>query len=393
MALNLKTRDQFVTDEIAAIQADLPNAYQFAVGSIVRAIVDSHSATAMWEQSLVQYVYNRERLATSTGADADSFVFDFGLTRLPAVPATGNVQFSSFVASTERLITVGSTVSTQDGAVSFAVIADATNTYYNEGLNAYVIPPGIGTIASPVSIPVQATTAGIIGNVKVNTIVVINSPITGIDKVNNEDAYEDGKDQQTDAELRLYFVAYLNSLSRATRSAIEFAVERVPNVVKFNVVENKNFDTGAEDLGYFYVVVDNGTGTPPLSLLTAVATSVEAYRGLTIRYDIKAPSVVTVNISATVTVPAIYTTPDYKLIIENALTQSLTLYIDLIPFGETLFYTRIAQIMYNTLQGLFPADINEINISSILLNGGTSNLTTTPKEALKAGTFTFTIPD
>jgi uncharacterized phage protein gp47/JayE len=391
MALNLKTRDQFVQDEIAAIQADLPGAYQFPVGSIVRALVDAHSATAMWEQALIQYVYNRERLSTSTGSDADSFVADFGLTRLPAVAATGNVQFASFVATTTRTINVGSTVSTQDGSVSFSVTADATNQYFNASQNAYVIPAGIGTIASPVSIPVQATTAGAIGNVKANTIVVINSPITGIDQVNNTAAFEDGKDKQTDPELRQYFIDYLNSLSRATKGAISFAIESVQNVVEYVLVENTNYDTGAQQLGYFYAVIDDGTGTPSQALIDSVINAIEAYRGLTIRFDVKAPIIVSAAIVATITMPAAYNTPAYISSIETAVSDALETYIDLIPFGETLYFTRIPQIIYNTLKDLFPIVIDQINVSGITLNGGTANLTSTTKQSLRASAPTINV--
>lgn len=386
MALNLKTRDQFVQDEVAAIQADLPGAYQFPVGSIVRAIVDAHSATAMWEQSLVQYIYNRERLSTSTGADADSFVADFGLTRLPAVAATGNVQFSSFVTNTSRTINVGATVSTQDGSVSFAVTKDTTNTFWNASANAYVIPSGQGTVASPATLPVQATTAGAIGNVKANVITVINSPITGIDNVNNANPFENGKDQQTDPQLRQYFIDYLNSLSRATQGAISFAVESVQGVVEYALVENKNYDTDAEQLGFFYVVVDDGTGTPSNELIQAVTNAVDAYRGLTIRFEVKAPIIIDAAIVATITMPAAYNTPTYISSIETAVSDALTTYVDLIPFGETLYYTRIAQIIYNTMNGLFPIIIDQINVSAITLNGGTSNLPSTKKQSLRTTT-------
>lgn len=384
MSLNLKTRDQFVQDEVAAIQANLPGAYQFSVGSIVLAIVDAHGSTAMWEQALVQYVYNRERLATSTGADADSFVGDFGLTRLPAEPATGNVQFASFTPTTIRTINVGSTVSILGGAVSFAITADATNTYFVPAQNAYVLPPGVGTVAVPVSIPVEANTAGAIGNVNANTITVINSPIPGIDTVNNGSPFDNGKDQQTDPELRVYFVSYLNSLNRATKGAIAFAVESVNGVVEYNLVENENYDTDAEQLGYFYVVVDDGSGTPPGELIASVVNAVEAYRGLTIRFDVKAPIIVDAAIVADITLPSIYNTPTYISSIVTSVTDALTTYISLIPFGETLYYTRISQIIYNVMNQLFPTIIDQINVSNVTLNGTTSDLPSSGKESIRA---------
>lgn len=386
MALNLLTRDQFVQNEVAAIQSVLPGAYQFTVGSIVLALVDAHSSTAMWEQSLIQYVYNRERLATSTGADADSFVGDFGLTRLPAVAATGTVQFSSFVATTARTINVGATVSVQGGSVSFQITADDTNTYYNSAQNAYIIPAGIGTIASPVSLPVQATTAGTIGNVQPNTITVINSPITGIDQVNNANAFVNGVNQQTDPQLRAYFVQWLQSLSRATKGAISFAVESVQGVQEYVLVENTNYDTGLEQLGYFYVVVDDGTGNPSNELVAAVTNAVDAYRGLTIRFEVKKPIVVDAEIVANVIMPSAYNTPTYISEIVNNISSALTLYVDLIPFGETLYYTRVPQIIYNVLNQMFPTIIDQINVNGITVNGSDADISTNFKQSLRTVT-------
>jgi uncharacterized phage protein gp47/JayE len=384
MSLNIKTRDQFVTDEVAAIEASAPGVFQFPEGSIVRAIVDAHGSTAIWEQSLVQLIYNRERLSTSTGEDADSFVADFGLTRIAAEPATGEVTFASFVNSTQRLIPVGSIVSTQDGSISFSVIADTTNPNFNSGLDGYVIDVG----TSSIDVPVQANTAGVIGNVAVNTITVINSPITGVDTVTNALAFDNGQDSQTDAQLRQYFIDYLNSLSKATKGAIEFAVESVNGVTEYIVVENTDYDTDTEKLGYFYVIVDNGTGTPPSDLLAGVTLAVDAVRGLTIRFEVKAPVVVLANITATIDLPAGYSNPTLASDVQTALQT----YINLIPFGETLFYTRIAQIIYNALQDIVPSNImDEINVTSILLNGGTSNLTSTTKQAIKPGTITINL--
>src|SRR5579863_1597263 len=94
--LNLKSREQLVNTEIAAIQGALPNTFQFPLGSVIRALVDADSTIAIWEESLIQFVNARCRLATSEGTDADSFVADFGLTRLPGVAASGLVTFASF---------------------------------------------------------------------------------------------------------------------------------------------------------------------------------------------------------------------------------------------------------------------------------------------------------
>jgi hypothetical protein len=381
-ALNIKTRAQFVTDEVAAIQAALPGTFLFPPGSIVRALTDGHSATAIWLQANQQYLYNRERLATSTGLDVDTFIADFGLTRLPGVASSGEVQFASFTPTIQRVILLDATVSTQDGSVSFKITEDDENPYWNASAGGYIIPPGIGTVGSPVSLPVEATVEGIIGNVNVNTITVINSPITGIDTVNNAIAFANGQDEQTDAQVRTYFVDYLNSLSKATVSAISFAIESYQEGVEFVLVENENYDTNEPELGYFYAVVDDGSGDPQPSFLAGIQNAVEAVRGLTIRFDIKAPIIVDAVITATVIRPSSYSNPGLAGLIETALTD----YVDTIPFGGTLYYSRISQVIYNVIQSVAPTIIDQFNVTAVLLNGGTSNLVATFKEGLRTVT-------
>jgi uncharacterized phage protein gp47/JayE len=382
MSLTIKTRDQFVQDEVTAIQASLPQTFLFPKGSVVRAFVDGHSSTAIWLQANQQFLYNRERLATSTGADADSFVNDFDLERLVAVAAIGIVTFASYTATTQRVVVVGSTVSVADGSVSFAVYADTANPNFNPDLNGYVL-----TIGTPsIDVPVRATAAGIIGNVNSGKITVINSPIVGVDTVINSAAFVTGRDQQSDAELRKYFVDYLNSLSKATKTAITFAIESYQEGLEFVLVENKNYTTGDEQLGFFFAVVDDGSGNPPDSLIDGIRNAVDLVRGLTIAFDIKKPELINIDISAQIQLPSGYTNP----ILVQYVTDALETYINLLPFGSTLYYTRIPQIIFNALRDLAPTLIDQFNVINISLNGGTSNITSTVKQSFKPHTITIT---
>jgi uncharacterized phage protein gp47/JayE len=385
MALILKSREQFVTDEITAIQAALPDTFQFPIGSIVRAIVEAHGGTALWEESLIDIVYNATRLSTSTGTECDTFVADFGFARKGATFASGDVTFSRFTPTQQGVISVGATVSTPDKSLQFAIIADTLNSFFNATLNAYVIPAGIGSA----SVPVQALTAGTIGNVIQDTLTVITSPVPGIDTVTNPLAFSNGTNAQSDAELRVAFVQYLASLSRATKAAIGFAVvNAVPNeIVEYELVENIDYNTGDQNLGQFWIVADDGTGNPTPQFLQAIRNAVELYRGFTIRFAVYAPIVVTANISATVTIPADYNNPDLETNIQTALET----YVNLIPIGGTLPYSRISSIIYNTIALDTTVILDQFNVTNVLLNSGTSDLIATNKEAIKPATPTITI--
>lgn len=391
MPLAIKTYEQFVQDEVAAIQAALPGFFRFPVGSIVRAIVDAHAGTALWEESLVQFVLARTRLSTSTGQDADTFVEDFGLKRLPAVASSGNVTFSSYTPTQQRIIPVtGTTVTTQDGKVSYGLVVDTANPNYNAGLNAYVMAPNVASI----TVPVKALVAGVIGNVTANTITVINSPIPGVDIVTNPQPFTNGKEKQTDNQLRAYFVQYINSRSEATKAALAFAIQSLGENVKFSLTENVNYSTGDPELGTFYAVVDDGSGAPPSPFLQQVEAAMELVRGFTIiSQGAYAPNEIPVSVSATITIPVAYSSssPDANSALQADIITALETYIDLVPFGETIYYARLIQIIYNVIAADAPTYIADTNVSNVLLNGLTADLPSTPKDEFTLGTFTINI--
>src|ERR1700722_5978208 len=124
MNLNLKAFSQLVEDMGAALQSSASNLIDVSVGSVVRAIFEANASVVLWIQWLILQVLQTTRASTSTGSDLDSWMLDFGLSRLPAVPSTGIVTFSRFAPNLAATIPVGSIVKTSDGSLSFSVTAD-----------------------------------------------------------------------------------------------------------------------------------------------------------------------------------------------------------------------------------------------------------------------------
>ena len=132
-----------------------------SVGSVVRAIFEANASVALWIQWLILQVLQTTRASTSTGADLNSWMLDFGLSRLPAVPSTGIVTFSRFVPNLTATIPVDSIVKTADGSLSFSVTEDDTFQFGNRASSGYVIPSGVASA----DLPVVCVTYGSIGNV------------------------------------------------------------------------------------------------------------------------------------------------------------------------------------------------------------------------------------
>src|SRR5574340_85330 len=165
---NITTQDfsTIVRTIVTAIQGGARTLVDLTVGSILRAVVEANAAVVLWLQGLILQLLATTRAATSNGSDLDTWVADYGLTRLPAVAATGQVSFSRFTATQQAVVPIGSTVQTGDGSQQYSVTIDTANAAYSAALGGYVLAAGV----SSVSVPVAAAKAGAAGNAAIGQI-------------------------------------------------------------------------------------------------------------------------------------------------------------------------------------------------------------------------------
>lgn len=372
MALNIKDFPTIVSDQVAAIQASSSSLVSTTIGSIIRALAEANAAVVLWLQGLIIALLATTRASTSTGTDLDSWVADYGLTRLAAVAATGQVTFSRFTPTLAASIPVGATVQTADGTQVFTVVADTTNAAFVPATSSYNLAAGVSSLA----IAVQAVTPGAGANVVIGGINTLSTAITGVDTVSNAAAFTNGANAETDAALRTRFVAYVASLSKATKQAVGYAITSLQTGLQYTLVENAQYN-GTADYGYFYVVVDDGTGTPSGTLLTSVQNAVDAVRPVTSRFGVFAPVVVPAVTTMTATIAAGYDPVATKLLVKNAVAN----YINLLPLGTTLAYSRILQVAYDASPGV-------TNITALLVNGATADITATAQQVVKSTSVT-----
>src|SRR5579875_239312 len=223
MNLNLQDFPTLMRGMAAGVQGASSALIDLTVGSVLRAVLEANASLALWLQWLIVQVLSVTRATTSNGPDLDSWMADYGITRLPAVAATGSVTFARFTPGIAALVPVGTVVRSTDGSESFAVVADATNAAYSAASNGYLV----AAAASAVNATVQAVTPGAAGNVQAGGITVLAAAIAGIDTVVNAGALTNGMDAESDTALRARFSSWAASLSRATPVAIRFAAAGV----------------------------------------------------------------------------------------------------------------------------------------------------------------------
>jgi len=320
----------FIQTQVAALQAAAQAIIDTTIGSLTLAWSQAVSGVALWLQAQVAQAIALTRFQTSYGSDADSWGGQFGFDRLPAVASTTTETFARYNTSQQAAIpagmlqngvlTGGAVVTTGPGGVQFMVTVDVTNPAWNAALGGYVVP--IGTAS--VTVPIQCLTAGTIGNVLANTIQSFISPIPYIDTCTNPSNVGNGVPAELDPAYKARFPLFLQGLASADEAAIESAIVSVQQNLQYYLVKNYDYPGTTPDNGSFFVVINDGSGSPPASLLTLVSNAVMAVTGFTVRFQgAYAPTLVTPSIALNVRVAAGYTAEAVEPAVQAAVVAAV----------------------------------------------------------------------
>jgi len=365
----------FVQNGIAAVQAAATSIIDSSKGSVTLALQQAVTGTALWLQSQIVQVLALTRAATSNGTDLDSFYADFDFPRLPATYATTTATFARFTDTQQAVIPAGNLVSgvptggylisTGPGGIQFMVMADTTNPAYSPSLGAYAIAPGTPSI----TVPIQCITAGTVGNVLANTIQSFVQGIPYVDTVTNPSAVTDGINAESDTAYRARFPQYLAGLASSDEDAIISAIENVQQGIQYYLVGNYDYPGTTPDDGSFFVIIDDGSGSPPTSLLNLVNAAIAAVRGFTIRYQgAYAPTVVAPPIVLNIRLASGFSaTP-----VENAVKTAIVNAVNAVPLNALILYAdQIAEA------ALAVPGCAGVQLSSVTINGVNGDYTLT----------------
>lgn len=376
MTINSQSFTQVITSFATVVQGAASVFTSFVIGSILRAIGEGTAWISLWLQGLILTALALSRAVTSNGADLDSWLAQFGFARLPPTAASGAVTFSRFTPTSQAVVPIGVFVQTTDGLQQYAVTIDTANPAYSVPLGGYVLAAGVASI----TVPVVSVTPGpnslslpdSTGNVVAGAIDALYQPISGVDTVSNALPFQNGVDAESDNSARIRFVSYLATLAKATLRAIGAAITALGASFTFTIGENVTYG-GVVQMGYFYVVVDDGTGAPTSQTISTVYNAVDAVRPFTSTFGVFAPveqfAVVSMVIGTT------STGADHSSTCAQV-QLAITAYINSLTLGQRLSYFKLGQIALET-----SADVTDI--VSIALNGGTADMVVTNKQVIK----------
>ena len=333
MQLQLQDFTALVRTQAAAAAVASRQLIDVSVGSVLRAVLEANAAVGLWIQWLIVEVLATTRAATSGGADLDSWMADFGLARLPASPATGLARFSRATAGLAAVVPVGAVVRTGLDADSqaFHVSADPGHPAWTGG--------GYRLAASDVAVtvPVVAVAPGRAGNVQPAALRLLSSAIPGVDGVTNEAPAAGGLDAEADDALRVRFGGFIDSRTRATPHAVEFAIRSLRQGLQF-AIEERVDTAGATRPGHFTVTVDDGSGAPSPALIDAVAGAIDAIRPVGGTFSVRPPLVTYAAIEMHAAGP-----PEALAAVRAAVGA----WVAALPIGARLVLSRLVQVAHD----------------------------------------------
>jgi len=372
--LPTKSFTSIVTNIATGIQGRASTILDFSIGSSLRAIAEGVGGILLWLQAISLQIAQLTRAATSTGSDLDSWMADWNFPRLGAQTATGTVTFSRNTAGTNApFIPIGATIQSIDGTAQFTVTVDLGNpNYVGTPAAGYNMPPNVASI----TVPVQCTTVGTAGNVAAGALSQITSTLPGIDTVVNVAAFTNGFASETDQAYRSRFIGFIAALSKGTVAAIEYSVTSTQLGAQVTVLENQNADLTVNQ-GFLTVTVDDGTGSPNATFITAASLAVAATRAGGVMWGVFPPVILYANIAITLVSATGY---DHDFVV-SVVSTAVRDFVNTLPLGQPLYYNRLAQVIFDSTPGV-------LNISPLGINGNIIDLVGTLRNVIKVGTLT-----
>lgn len=232
-----KTFLEITADMVEACRATSDQLTDFNVGSVVRTLLESQAVG-------LEDFYIAVNQAIQDAIPASLYAaFDFQ--RLPAAVARGKVRVTIAAQGTDFTLPAGSALSTAGGEVNFETEDDLL----------ILAGDTVGEVAA------VCTTAGVVGNVPVNTITILLGANLSVQSVTNPMSFSMGSDGESDQAMKARFVAFVASIARATPASLEYAARAQKRYdAEGNILEAVERVAVQEYAGYVRLFIYSGSG-------------------------------------------------------------------------------------------------------------------------------------
>lgn len=309
------------------------------------------SAAIELEQAYMEMdnVINLAFADTTYGEYLDRRAAEQGLTRKPAVAATGEVTVTGPEGTSIPAGTVFAT--NDDSPVYFETTVDV------------VLSGGSTTIS------VQAQSPGVLGNVDAGKITVTVGELADVISVTNDEPTAGGIDEESDDEL---LARYIEKVSTPITSGNKYQYESWAKSIA-GVSDAKCFPLWNGPGTVKVVLVDEEKRSPSQSIIDAVTDYIESQRPVGANVTVVGVTEVSIDISADLTLQDGVSIDDVK----TEITNNLTSYFKTVAFADDSVDTVAANdgvVRYSQIANAIYDATGVIDYANLKVNGGTANI-------------------
>lgn len=329
MSFQIKSFNDIVLSQINHGRAVTEKITDWAPGSVARTLVEA-PAVEVEELYLQMFLGLRDAIPVAT-------FLSFGFDPLPAARAVGFVSVSAAEPLVQPLtIPQGTEFTAVDGRQYTAV---STVTW--------------AAGSSLVQVPVQHTTAGLVGNIAAGAITA--SPLFGAGYTISNQTIETGRDAETDAEREVRFAEFVSSISRGTLVACSYQARQSRVLDADGAIAEYVVRSGVDEQpGHVRIYVYSSLGAPSDALLADGQARIDGttdpvtgavtpgYRAAGVRVDVLAMQERAVSLSVRAEM-----LPGYTLTaaVEQEMHDIFATQIRLVQPGETLYLGSLIEAM------------------------------------------------
>ncbi|MDQ5983850.1 MAG: hypothetical protein RUMPE_00879 [Eubacteriales bacterium SKADARSKE-1] len=270
-----------------------------------------------------EWLKNQLFTQTASGSCLDLHATERGLSRKTAISSEGTLTFS-------RTTALGYDVEIPRGTVCATSGVDGIRF---ETTETVTLTAGDLSIDSKA----QSVEGGSNKNTGSNTITVMITPPAGITAVTNDSAFTGGIDAETDEELRERIIESYKNISNGTNIAFY-----KDEILKYDGIYSVSVVPLARGAGTVDIYVAGKGAVPSAELIATIQSDIEKLREINVDIEVKAPTLVTVNVPVKITVEPGYIFNEVK---EECLT-AINNYFNSLAIGEQVIFAAIGNTIF-----------------------------------------------
>lgn len=283
MALDIRDFDQMVDDTCERIVDADVGIDNIGIGSVTRTLIEAITAELDIANFMAEEIYESKNVDTAEGEDLDNVVSILGVTRMSATPCFGTVSFKVTEISDSNIpIEKGQIISTEQSA-------DGT-VYEFETIEDAVLVAG----QLSVNVSVRSVTEGYV-YIPSRCLTIMNTPIIGIESVENSEPIIGGSEAESDESLRTRSKDALTKLGKGTSISIEETLKEIDGVIDAMVLD-MNQGVGTSD-----AVVTCDIMPPTKEMEAKINAAIESVKASGIKIYVIHPDTILVDINVDTT--------------------------------------------------------------------------------------------